>query len=257
VKFQLPIISPPLASEELEKCQTTGECCQCGMCCIAYSVRGIPSVPGDPDSVTTDKARGERCPQLDFDATGRAICLVQHAKATNQSLFTCDVWRGNIRDRFIGTLFEDLESVALERILWPTSRDEAELYERAVQGGRISTHTLESGRQFLAEGYTPLLPGREGRGQHPLVEFLVRYLKMHEYWPEHLFTAMHVGALLEFLWPQIESQMRMAGLHPEVATSELLRNFFARYHAGIPTVPACPNPSTPESSEPTTSAVKP
>lgn len=227
------------------------------MCCFAYSVDQVPSVRGQADSPLIHKPTNTPCPQLAFDANGKAVCLVHDAKTSNPALWVCASWQGNIRDRIVGTMFEDLESLVLENILWPKSQSDVAIYEQAAATGRISDNTLSCAREFLGTGYTTLLPEKSPRGFHPLVDFICLYCREYEVLPDTLFTRLNIGTLLEFLWPTIESQFKALGMHPHQEQTPLLRSFWARYHRYIPTTEPCPSPSIPVSSAPTTSAVKP
>lgn len=90
VLSQLRVLQP----NEMNACEETGDCCQCGTCCIAYRTI-VPSIRGDVESVTMVKQAGEVCPQFDVDSSGNAVCLLQSQK-DHPSLSTCRSWRGNL-----------------------------------------------------------------------------------------------------------------------------------------------------------------
>lgn len=98
---QLRVLQP----DEMNACKESGDCCQCGTCCVVYRVI-VPSIRGDVESVTTVKQAGDICPQFDIDADGRAICLLQSQKR-HASLKTCRSWQGNhLTDEGNMTYFE-------------------------------------------------------------------------------------------------------------------------------------------------------
>lgn len=82
--------------EELAGCSENGECCQCGLCCIALET----DVPAQkPLSVTqnVDTVRKESlqvCPFLKDDGTGRFGCACHDVK-DHPELVNCNTWKGN------------------------------------------------------------------------------------------------------------------------------------------------------------------
>lgn len=121
---QLRAVQP----DEINACENSGNCCQCGTCCVSYRAI-VPSVRGDVDSPTTVKQAGDMCPQFDVDARGRAICLLQSQK-DHPSLSTCRSWQGNLlTDEEDMTYFEHLCRATAGWLAFPA---EAEHVDRIV-----------------------------------------------------------------------------------------------------------------------------
>jgi len=82
--------------EELNKCRNSGECCQCGLCCIAFTHYIPERMPTTVDRYipTVRKQCLQVCPYLKDDGTGRFGCGCNDEK-DRLELEVCRTWRGN------------------------------------------------------------------------------------------------------------------------------------------------------------------
>ncbi len=147
--FSLPLLNPPLEEKDFEKCAKDGECCQCGLCCIAFAI-DVPSVPGDPRSPAMRKETGQVCPQMSFDARGRMYCLVHEAKEDSAILEQCLAWRGNVRIE-TRTYFDALRFTTLMEMLFPCSAEEVVLIAESWRTGRVPPSLMLMAEEFLCE----------------------------------------------------------------------------------------------------------
>lgn len=143
-------MNPSLQEKDFEKCAKKGECCQCGLCCIAFAV-DVPSVPGQANSPVKRKETGESCPQMSFDARGRMICLLHNAKDDIPGLEHCRKWNGNVAMGDGRTYFDALRFTTLMEMLFPTSAEDVLLITEAWRTGRIPPSLIVQAEEFLCE----------------------------------------------------------------------------------------------------------
>lgn len=145
----LPVLDERTFSEqELSGCKE-GECCQCGMCCIAYRVQ-VPAEPGNVNSPLMMKAAGVRCPQLYEGERGRLMCLLQNHKG-HPALAICAEWRGDKRGLLMGDLaYDDLNENIADWILHPDSLEQVALIRDRLRRGAIA----EEVRRHYAHFFT-------------------------------------------------------------------------------------------------------
>ena len=99
--------------DELKECRDDGECCQCGMCCVAFETNIPEEKPTsvDQEMGTIRKKSLHACPYLKDDGTGHFGCGIHDVK-DHPELTTCTKWRGNgVRPKQIrGTEYEFLNN---------------------------------------------------------------------------------------------------------------------------------------------------
>lgn len=84
--------------DETSKCGESGDCAQCGLCCIVFTVSDlpyeIPEAPNQPVTELFEKGGFELCRHMREDLHGRLICACQGMK-DHPSLQACRSWNGN------------------------------------------------------------------------------------------------------------------------------------------------------------------
>jgi hypothetical protein len=100
---KLDIINSPnkgkhkFSAAEMKACEKNGECCQCGLCCIAPEMNipnSDPSVTPE-DGLTHSKKTGlEICPFLEETRNGLFRCLIHGSKESCDILKACRTWKG-------------------------------------------------------------------------------------------------------------------------------------------------------------------
>jgi|GEM_PF-3121020 len=86
---------------EIKACRDKGDCCQCGVCCVAFLVENVPVPKAIYDGVedtrhtvhtTFTKQAGEPCPHLKPNKSGTFDCDL-HGKPEQPDV--CRTWKGN------------------------------------------------------------------------------------------------------------------------------------------------------------------
>ena len=158
--------------DELMACRDEGECCNCGMCCLAFA-HEIPNhtveVQETLEVVRKDSLAA--CPWLKDDGTGRFLCGC-HDDKYSPAMKACKNWKGNVWQAMKSgpyvhrRRFDAMHQVYFENLITRgTSHDIAIADNMARRGalsggsdlynGNISTRSYE---RFLSEILSPSCP---------------------------------------------------------------------------------------------------
>lgn len=136
--MNLPVIQHHrFTEEELQACQR-GECCRCGVCCTAFLIREVPSIPGDASSPMKQKEAGVPCPQLTVLPDGTMGCLI-HDDPLRPDV--CKQWKGDLEDGHYR--YSNLKDRAhAQALLFPKQNLGILAAEHAILTGTVSRLTL-------------------------------------------------------------------------------------------------------------------
>lgn len=216
----LPTISPALQEKDFERCAEKGECCQCGLCCIAFAA-DVPSISGDANSPVIRKEAGQVCPQMRFDTQGRVLCLLHAAKADHPALQHCREWKGNIGIGGGKTYFDALRYTTLIEMLLPTSAGEVLLIADAWRTGRVPPSLMANAKEFLAEN------------PDAIIKMFFLYLEHRPLpFPGDLFTWLDIKKAIESQQDRLAkfaSKLEERYAHQESEERDYYRTYLRRY----------------------------
>lgn len=181
---------------ELAHCEAHGACCNCGACCWAHEIDGMPApgaqlgdiaIGNDGQPLTMKKIAGEFCPHLGQDETGGLACSIY---ASPHKPGVCNEWTG---DRG-GAYRRMLEAVFLHLTAPP------------------STASIEQATFLAAKNVFMLLkrkPGRAFDGPPPVHDAMletagdvlrvaIRYVQHLSHLDDGLFRRLGLPQLLQY-----------------------------------------------------------
>lgn len=165
-------------AEELARCADKGECVQCGLCCVAYPIPGMPLTV--PESVSDAAVKLEYkggmmpCWHLQETSEGRFQCAAHEAKG-HPELRACRDWQGNRGG------YEHVKTLYWVQLLLGFHDDDE------------SREILLLGEKFAARGVLQERLAKETFANVQIARFVFRCLNLLSAIPRELFKTMGIS----------------------------------------------------------------